>query len=199
MRLTSRLFRRAEQCLAPETPAELIEQGIAAASTAAESIRHGSRGRTAATYVAVGATLAVATAAYVWWKRRDHAPVAVLERATAPVTPVPAASVTVVPSGVTNAPAAQPPRDAAGDAPTPGERPADVPTTHLATSDATGGAIPPAQLDLDGCEDHARRTTPQPSIVVSQPSASRPPSAVGRFAMPGVRGVVLPGGGRALP
>ena len=97
MRLASRFFRRADQCLAPATPADLLDRSVEAATDLIEATRGSGRGRSAATAAAVGVTLIVATAAYVWWKRRDQVAVLTPEPAAPPAPFAPIAN-TVAPA-----------------------------------------------------------------------------------------------------
>lgn len=188
MRFAPRLFRRPPVCLAPATPSELIERGleaardvVEAAAAVIEAAPGPHRGRsTAVTVAAVTATALVATAAYVWWKRRDR------------VTSIGPASTAASPAGVpmAAAPAGAPAAPATVSAE---DRPA-------ATADPGPVAIAPAQaaISAEDCA-RARPGTPQPSVVASTSHSTRPPVLSGRFAMPGVRGIVLPGSGGSLP
>ena len=56
---------------AEATLAEVVE-AVRAEVTAPIPVKASHRGRTATTVAVVTATAVVATAAYVWWKRRDH-------------------------------------------------------------------------------------------------------------------------------
>lgn len=178
MRLAPRLFRRPATCLVPAPPSELIERGLEAArdivEAAAEVIEAAPRphrGRnTAVTVAAVTATALVATAAYVWWTRRDR------------VASIDVAPVAVPPAAV---PTAAPATAIADERPTP-------------EPERTAPVVAQASIQADDCAG-GRRGTPQPSVVAGTPHAARPPVASGRFAMPGVRGIVLPGGGGSLP
>ncbi|MBM4415805.1 MAG: hypothetical protein FJ035_06080 [Chloroflexi bacterium] len=178
MRLASRLFRRPAACLAPTTPSELIERGLDAARDVVEAVTEAieagapsaHRGRnTAVTVAAVTATALVATAAYVWWKRRDRVATIDAPPATVPVAGFPPAAVR-------------------SEAPVATAKPVAVEPQPV---------VPASVADADCTE--ARRGTPQPTMATSAPFSARPPATSGRFAMPGVRGVVLPGGEGALP
>lgn len=224
MRLASRFFRRQTVCLAPPTAAELLERGLEAArdaievvaeaaSEAVEASPRGSRGRTAVTVAAVTATALVATAAYVWWKRRDH--VAVVDTAAGPA-PITAAAAWAAPAP-TAAPAAEPVvaeplvAEVPPVAPEPFVEAAPVePTQALETPLLAAEPVPaPVAQPIDAVQTapmhladdcgEARRAIPQPSVASTTSTYSRPPAVSGRFAMPGVRGVVLPGGGGSLP
>lgn len=216
MRLASRFFRRQTVCLAPPTATELLERGLEAArdavdavSEAVEAAPSGSRGRTVVTVAAVTATVLVATAAYVWWKRRDH--VAAVETVPAPTAaPVAAAWSAPAPAATSVAVAEPAPFDLAveaepivdDEAPEENETPEPqliaveaIPTPVEESAEATEAVR--AHL-ADDCGD-ARRATQQPAVASSTSAYSRPLAMSGRFAMPGVRGVVLPGGGGSLP
>ena len=219
MRLASRLFRRQTACLAPPTATELLERGleaardvVEAASEAIEAAPRSSRGRTAVTVAAVTATALVATAAYVWWKRRDHvatadtvatpgaAPVAAAWSAPAAASVAaaePAAfDVVVEASPVAPEPVVDATPAAAAATPGPQLIAAEALSSPIASS-AQAAEAPRAQLS-DDCGE-ARRATPEPSVASTTAVSSRPPAMNGRFSMPGVRGVVLPGGGGSLP
>lgn len=161
---------------------ELAERGLEAVRDAVEAAPRGNRGRTAVTVAAVTATALVATAAYVWWKRRDHVGAVSAPR---PVTP------TVVVAAAAPA-SAQP-------TPSPAVEPIAViepPIQSESVPTVTAKVV--SMQRADDCED-VRRGIPQPSVASTASAYSRPPALSGRFAMPGVRGVVLPGSGGSLP
>lgn len=209
MRLASRFFRRADKCLAPATPSDLLSRSAEAATDLIEATRGSGRGRSVATAAAVGVTLVVATAAYVWWKRRDQ--VAVADAEPAPV-PAPFAPIATTVAPAQPAPAGTSEFDALAEpvltvVATEHE---DVDVAPVIESPARfdveeSAPVPEAApverkpvMDYHECGD-ARRATPQPSVASTPSMSSPPPSASGRFAMPDVRAVVLPGGGRSLP
>jgi hypothetical protein len=154
----------------------------------------------------------VATAAYVWWKRRDH--VAAVETVPAPTAaPVAAAWSAPAPAATSVAVAEPAPFDLAveaepivDDVPLEAPEVAAIPEPQLIAVEAiptpveeSAEATEAVRAHLaDDCGD-PHRATQQPAVASSTSAYSRPPAMSGRFAMPGVRGVVLPGGGGSLP
>ena len=158
--------------------------------TAPTSTKTSPRGRTAVTVAAVTATAIVATAAYVWWKRRDHVQPEIAEveypnETPAPPRPAPVATATPVVAAVS-------PVVEVAHAYTEPVAPAPV-----VEPIAPAPVVEPKPMAIDDCGAHSEG--PRPSVAAANPSVVRPPATAGRFAMPGVRHLVLPTASRVLP
>jgi hypothetical protein len=194
MRLPSpfaRLTHRASAAVATEVASAVRSTAEAAIGEVIEAVRAeisapipaktAHHGRTAVTVAALTATAVVATAAYVWWKRRDRLEpkVADIEYANErPVSPRPAPVATATPVV------------------------AAVPAVELAHACAEPVAPAPGvtlvtPVSIEDCG--SRSDGPRPSVTAANTSGVRPPLGSGRFAMPGVRRLVLPRAPRVLP
>ncbi|RLT25809.1 MAG: hypothetical protein DWI48_07210 [Chloroflexi bacterium] len=193
MRLPSpfaRLTHRAAAAVATEvaevvrstaeaTLAEVVE--AVRAEVAAPIAKQSSyRGRTVATVAVVTATAVVATAAYVWWKRRDHlepATIAEVEYPNeTPAAPRPAPVAAAAPV-VASTPVVE-----VAHAYAEPVAPAPVVEPIVSTPATTAPVAEAKPMAIDNCS--TQHDGPRPSVAAANPSIVRPPATTGRFVLP---------------
>ncbi|MEI6665467.1 MAG: hypothetical protein WCL53_04875 [Chloroflexota bacterium] len=159
----------AEATLAEVVEAVRAEVTAPLSQTISRKTSH--RGRTAVTIAAVTATAVVATAAYVWWKRRDHVQPEIAEIEYPNETPAPPRTAPV--ATATPVVAAVSPVVEVAHAYAEPVAPAPV-----VEPIAPAPVVEPKSMAIDDCGAHSEG--PRPSVAAANPSVVRPPATAGR-------------------